>query len=201
MPLWPSPRCFRRAPHLTEDGRLLYHLKRTFSDGTHQVLFTPDALLRRLAALIPRPRVHLVRYHGIFASRAKGRSRGYHGLHPHQLVDAPGEKSPPAAPTQSPGLAIPSPVDREPFAHKGPWPSAPLRPRRLPWVELLRRVHQVDVHTCSDCRGPVRILAFLTDPKVTAAILVCLGLPSTPPPLAPARAPPQAELAFGEGFA
>jgi len=49
--------------------------------------------------------------------------------------------------------------------------------------------------------GPVRILAFLTDPKVTAAILMCLGLPSTPPPLAPARAPPQAELAFGEGFA
>ena len=69
---------------LAEDGRLIYHMKRTFSDGTNQVVFTPDALLRRLVALIPRPRDRLVRYHGIFAARAQGRARGHHGL-----VEAP----------------------------------------------------------------------------------------------------------------
>jgi len=40
------------------------------------------------------------------------------------------------------------------------------------------------------------VVAFLTDPTVTTAILDCLGLPSSPPLLAAARAPPQSELPF-----
>ena len=77
-------------------------------------------------------------------------------------------------------------------------PPSPLRSRRLPWAELLRRVHQVDVLRCPDCDGPIQVLAFLTDPTVTTAILEGLGLPSAAPPLAPARAPPQSELPFGD---
>jgi len=59
-------------------------------------------------------------------------------------------------------------------------------------------VHQVDVLRCPDCDGPIQVLAFLTDPTVTTAILEGLGLPSAAPPLAPARAPPQSELPFGD---
>jgi hypothetical protein len=40
----------------------------------------------------------------------------------------------------------------------------------------------------------MRILAFLTEPHTLRAILLHLGLPDRPPPLTPARAPPQAEL-------
>jgi hypothetical protein len=40
----------------------------------------------------------------------------------------------------------------------------------------------------------MRILAFLTDPPTVEAILLHLELPHRPPPLAPARAPPQNEL-------
>ena len=38
------------------------------------------------------------------------------------------------------------------------------------------------------------ILAFLTDPPVVSAILVHLDLPNRPPPLAPARGPPQRDF-------
>jgi hypothetical protein len=31
-------------------------------------LLQPSELLRRLATLVPPPRAHLVRYHGVFAS-------------------------------------------------------------------------------------------------------------------------------------
>ncbi len=34
--------------------------------STH-VLFEPLDFIARLAALVPRPRTHLVRYHGLFA--------------------------------------------------------------------------------------------------------------------------------------
>lgn len=42
-------------------------LKRPFSDGTTHVKFTPEDFMARLAALVPRPRANLTRYHGVFA--------------------------------------------------------------------------------------------------------------------------------------
>ena len=72
------------------------------------------------------------------------------------------------------------------------------RPRRLPWAELLRRVHKIDVLRCTRCTGRLRILAFLTDPCVILAILPHLGLPTTLPRPKPARSPPQQDLDFGD---
>ena len=62
--------------------------------------------------------------------------------------------------------------------------------RRLDWASLLRRVWGPDVTTCPRCGDPLAVLALLTDPDVTAQILDHLGLASTAPPIAPARAPP-----------
>jgi len=42
----------------------------------------------------------------------------------------------------------------------------------------------------------MRILSFLTDPASIHAILRHLDQPSSPPPVAPARAPPQHDLEF-----
>ncbi|MBZ5495078.1 MAG: transposase [Acidobacteriia bacterium] len=58
---------------LLPDGRLLYHLKRRWRDGTTHVIFEPLELLRKLAALVPPPRFHLVRYSGILAPAAAWR--------------------------------------------------------------------------------------------------------------------------------
>jgi hypothetical protein len=46
------------------DGRLLYQLKHRWRDGTTHMIFTPLELVEKLAALVPAPRVNLVRYHG-----------------------------------------------------------------------------------------------------------------------------------------
>ena len=49
---------------------------------------------------------------------------------------------------------------------------------------------------CPDCGADMRILAFLTEPGPVQAILRHLGLPAAPPPLSPARGPPQPDLGF-----
>jgi len=36
-------------------------------DGTTHLVMTPLEFLQRLAALIPRPRLHLIRFHGVLA--------------------------------------------------------------------------------------------------------------------------------------
>ena len=58
------------------DGLVVYELKRAFSDGTTHVLFEPNDFIARLASLVPRPRAHLIRYHGVFAPNAHGRAGG-----------------------------------------------------------------------------------------------------------------------------
>lgn len=47
------------------DGRLAYRLKRTLGDGRQRLLLQPIELLRRLATLVPPPRAHLTRDHGV----------------------------------------------------------------------------------------------------------------------------------------
>ena len=44
-----------------------------FRDGTTHVLFEPLDFISRLAALVPRPRTHLIRFHGLFAPNARRR--------------------------------------------------------------------------------------------------------------------------------
>ena len=56
------------------DGRLLYELRHRWRDGTTHVAFEPLELVDRLAALVPPPRFHTVRYHGVLASRSKHRA-------------------------------------------------------------------------------------------------------------------------------
>jgi len=73
-------------------------------------------------------------------------------------------------------------------------PPAVSRPRRLPWAELLRRVFAQDVLQCA-CGGRRTVVAFVADANLTRSLLTSLGLPAEPATFAPARAPPQAELA------
>ena len=60
---------------LTDDGRVRLELRRPWptADGVSSLIFEPVEFLRRLAALIPPPFAHLIRYHGLFAPRARDR--------------------------------------------------------------------------------------------------------------------------------
>ena len=58
-----------------------------------------------------------------------------------------------------------------PSGLEGPVPAseeAVLRPRRLAWAELLRRVFAVDVLECPHCGGRMRLLAAIQPPEATA---------------------------------
>jgi len=57
------------------DGRLALRFKRPLTDGTEAVVSTPFELIERLLPLIPRPRKHTIRFHGILAPAAGYRSK------------------------------------------------------------------------------------------------------------------------------
>ena len=55
------------------DGKLGYRMKHSLGDGREVLVLEPCELLRRLATLVPPPRAHLVRYHGVFGPASSWR--------------------------------------------------------------------------------------------------------------------------------
>ena len=84
------------------DGRLTLRLKTRWRDGTTHILMEPRELLERLVPLIPPPRAHQVRYHGVLAPCASARDRIVPGPRP------------------TPGPALGGPEPREPSAETIP---------------------------------------------------------------------------------
>jgi len=167
----------------TSDGRISYKLKRPWPDGRTHLVAEPVAFLRRLIGILPPPRRHLVRYAGVFGPASKARPK----LRALVPATAPDNATHPGCPAATP----PTPADAP---HPGGSPAVS-RPRRLPWAELLRRVFAQDVLQCA-CGGRRTVVAFVADANLTRSLLIRLGLPAEPATFAPARAPPQAELAW-----
>jgi hypothetical protein len=178
---------------------VVYRLRRPWSDGTSAIAFEPLAFLERLAALVPRPRAHLLTYHGVLAPAAQWRDRIVPGPRA-STASHHGSTEPRAASSGRPACSGgPVTLSRPAASGSTDCPavlSSPARARRLRWAELLRRVFAVDVLTCPDCGGPRRLIATITDGLVVRRILDHLGLPSSPTTIAPARAPPEPELAW-----
>ena len=59
---------------ITTYGKIRYQLKTPYRDGTTHVIFEPLDFIARLAALVPKPRVNLTRFHGVFAPNSKHRA-------------------------------------------------------------------------------------------------------------------------------
>jgi len=119
--------------------------------------------MQRLATLVPRPRLHLIRFHGVLAPNAKLRA----------LV-VPKE---PELPVQ----AAPPAECEAPFAHH--------RPVRLSWAKLLKRVFEINMAHRPNCGGELKIIASIMEQPVIEKILTHLGLQARAPPRAPARRP------------
>lgn len=60
---------------LASNGNVNVELKSPYSDGTTHVVLGPLEFIGRLVSLVPRPRVNLTRFHGVFSSNSKLRKR------------------------------------------------------------------------------------------------------------------------------
>jgi hypothetical protein len=182
-------RYMARPPLATErlerlpDGRLVYEFKRAWRDGTSRVVFEPLEFIEKLVALVPKPRANLTRYSGVIAPAAKWRPA---------VIPAPaaGPEVKPAASTS---------ISEAPLANVTEATAVPestvRHPRNYAWAELMRRVWEFDVLACA-CGGRLRILSSIHPPETTRKILDCMGLPSRPPPIAPARPEPSLDPAW-----
>jgi len=56
-------------------GQVVLKLKTPWHDGTTHIVMSPLEFMQRLAALVPRPRLHLIRFHGVLAPNAKLRAQ------------------------------------------------------------------------------------------------------------------------------
>jgi hypothetical protein len=150
---------------LAPGGLVRITLKRPFSDGTVAVDMDPLSLLCRLAASVPLPRFHTVRYAGVLAPASK--------LRPRIIPEEP-------KPDQG------APHDDVDVEDMPPRKGA----RYRPWAELLKRTFQIDVLCCPKCHGRMKLIAMVTDPKSITRFLRGLGEPTDPPERVPARGPP-----------
>jgi len=66
LPICISDTVLCRFPDCIPGGNVHYQLKTPYRDGTTHVIFEPLDFIARLAALIPRPRANLTRFHGVF---------------------------------------------------------------------------------------------------------------------------------------
>jgi hypothetical protein len=103
------------------DGRIAYSLKVPRKGRTHR-LMAPMEFMARLAALIPRPKIPLVRYHGIFAPRSSWRplvtpKPPAHAAKPKPCPAAASASTPtPPAPAAAPAPPVAASPAPEPLA-------------------------------------------------------------------------------------
>ena len=126
------------------DGTLSYELKTPYKNGTTHVVFEPLDFIARLAALVPKPRFHLTRFHGVFAPNSKHRA----------AVTGDGK-------------------DKQPLSTVTTEPPADSEERRgkMNWAMRLKRVFNIDVTVCRHCQGAMRIIACIEDRQVINKIL------------------------------
>ena len=152
---------------LSSTGKVVYTLKTPYRDGTTQVAFDPVDFIARLAALVPKPRVNLTRYHGVLAPNHRWRG----------LV-TPAKR----------GKGAMRPVDSDVV-------SSIQRHAAMTWAQRLKRVFNIDIEVCSRCGGSVRVIACIEDQDVIDRILAHLRetekeAPARPLLVPPTRAPP-----------
>jgi hypothetical protein len=151
---------------LTPNGKVRYELKTPYRDGTTHVFFDPLDFIARLVALIPKPRVNLTRFHGVFAPNSK-----------YRALVTPGKRGKGGKSTR-----------------KEPLEELTVTERRaaMTWMQRLKRVFNIDIEQCERCGGHVKVVSSIEDPAVIEKILAHLALqePSLITGPVEARAPP-----------
>jgi len=133
---------------MTRNGQVRYELKTPYRNGTTHVIFEPLDFISKLVALVPKPRVNLTRFHGVFAPNSKYRAR---------VTPAKRGKRKKIRTTQ--GKQDQTPAERR---------------AAMTWAQRLKRVFGIDIEICSECGGYVKVIASIEDPMVIRKILTHL---------------------------
>ena len=123
-------------------------LKSTMPDGQGVVNLSPHEFLDRLADLVPPPRKHRHRYHGVFAPN--------HPLRRLVTALALGNTGKPAGKTtcargQAGQLAIDADTQSQKHSHDT---------SRIAWAKLLSRIAEEFPLVCPACGGDIRLISF-----------------------------------------
>jgi Putative transposase len=129
--------------------KVRYALKTPYRDGTTHVVFEPLDFIAKLAALVPKPRVNFTRFHGVFAPNSKHRVQ----VTPAKRGKGKKTKAPEGSQDQSPAE----------------------RRASMTWAQRLKRVFTIDIETCRECGGAVKVIACIEDPVVIEKILTHLN--------------------------
>jgi hypothetical protein len=130
--------------------------------------FSGTEFMEKLAALVPPPRIHLIRFFGVLAPHSKLRS---------EIVPKKPDPIPESAPAD------------------GEAPEKPKKPKRYSWSELLARTFDIDTKICGDCGGEMKIIAAIMEAAAIRKILSHMGIPYKPPDISPSRIPTQLSFA------
>ena len=105
---------------INSNGDVVLQLKSPYKDGTTHLVLSPFEFMQRLAAFVPRPRLNLIRCHGVLAPNARLRSA---------IIPKASQN------------ANDIPVDSEGASHH-------INTARLSWARLLQREFNIDMQTC-----------------------------------------------------
>jgi hypothetical protein len=145
------------------------------------VELTPFEFLDRLADLVPPPRKHRHRYHGVFAPNHRLRkvvtalAIGNVGTQREATASGDGNDG------HATGGCRDANPNQKPRSHDT---------SRIAWAKLMARVGEEFPLECPACGGDIRLISFITEPGPIRKILTHLGEPLEPPPISPARGPP-----------
>ena len=109
-------------------GQVVLQLKSPYKDGT-PIVMEPLEFMERLAALVPRPRLNLIRFHDVLAPNAKLR---------RQIVPTPPERATETSSERRSGA-------ERVAAHQ--------------LARLLKRVFDIDIEHCPNCGGALKMIA------------------------------------------
>ena len=140
---------------LLPDGRLLYRLKRRWSNGTTHVIYEPMELMERLAALVPPPRFNITRFYGVLAPAATFRP-----------FIVPEDKTA-IAPTHP---CCPARIDTSKTDAIRTQSNRGKQPKNHSWAQLMMRVFELDVLACPRCGGRIQAVSYLDGVILTILI-------------------------------
>jgi hypothetical protein len=102
-----------------------------------------------VAALVPRPRLNLIRFHGVLAPNAKLRSEIIPGSKKNKSNVSDTNDDVPHSPASV----------------------------RISWARLLKRVFDIDIEHCPHCGGTLKIIAAILESGAITKILIISACP------------------------